>query len=202
MTGVFSGPRHMTIGDERVHIERAVEFDAANLICELRVEKPEMTLAKHRSIASASVDTLLATLDAKFDTVLPAVWMVAIQAELSERGVEVEGAHLDDFEREGAASNIVKLLERSKPDHYKTVDPIALIKAQFTYEMQLGFLLGNVIKYAARGHMKDGLKDYLKAEDYLLHVKELMNSEAKKQQSAVRTKMRQQILGAEGEQNA
>lgn len=40
-------------------------------------------------------------------------------------------------------------------EHYKEIDPIELMKSQFTEEMLLGFYLGNVIKYASRSHLKD-----------------------------------------------
>jgi len=53
-------------------------------------------------------------------------------------------------------------------EHYKhgDVQPIDLITSQ-----QMNFLEGNIIKYVCRYKYKDGLKDLIKAENYLKLLK-------------------------------
>lgn len=53
--------------------------------------------------------------------------------------------------------------------HYKNqgVEPIALMKANFTKEEFAGFLQGNVLKYMLRYKDKNGLEDLKKAKTYL-----------------------------------
>jgi hypothetical protein len=54
-----------------------------------------------------------------------------------------------------------------RPLHYKTVDPIALMQSQLTPEMVYGFYIGNVLKYAARAHLKGKKADLKKCQDYI-----------------------------------
>lgn len=53
--------------------------------------------------------------------------------------------------------------------HYesKSIQPWTAMESWMTPEEFEGFLRGNVIKYIARYHDKDGLKDILKARHYL-----------------------------------
>lgn len=53
--------------------------------------------------------------------------------------------------------------------HYDVggISTIAFIKAKLTPEQYEGWLLANVIKYVSRYQHKDGLRDLVKARDYL-----------------------------------
>ncbi len=58
-----------------------------------------------------------------------------------------------------------KVLENAvKPNHYNRfkITPIEYIEAN-----KLDFAVGNVVKYVSRYDAKDGLKDLLKAKEYL-----------------------------------
>ena len=54
--------------------------------------------------------------------------------------------------------------KETNPSHYadRGIEPIEFIRAN-----RLDFLEGNVIKYVARHRYKDGLRDLLKAQQYL-----------------------------------
>lgn len=56
-----------------------------------------------------------------------------------------------------------------KQDHYKAngVEPIELMKQNFTKEEYNGFLQGNVLKYMMRFKRKNGVEDLKKALTYL-----------------------------------
>lgn len=56
-----------------------------------------------------------------------------------------------------------------KQDHYKAngVEPIELMKQNFTKEEYSGFLQGNVLKYMMRFKRKNGVEDLKKALTYL-----------------------------------
>lgn len=71
-----------------------------------------------------------------------------------------------DFELVEEAS-MSKLID--KQDHYKAngVEPIELMKQNFTKEEYSGFLQGNIIKYLLRFKRKNGVEDLKKALTYL-----------------------------------
>jgi len=67
----------------------------------------------------------------------------------------------------------VKASSEERNAHYKSmaIEPLAVIEDWLTPEQQLGFLLGNVLKYIGRYNStaegKGGLRDLKKAQDYL-----------------------------------
>lgn len=70
-----------------------------------------------------------------------------------------------------------KVIEKNKEEvhnkHYAllTPEPIDLLESWMTIEQFRGFLKGNVIKYIARYEYKNGKEDLVKAEDYLVRLK-------------------------------
>lgn len=64
----------------------------------------------------------------------------------------------------------IKKVVSSKNPSYYTKGGIELLhfwKAKLSFEEFKGFCKGNIIKYLIRADDKNGLEDYLKAQDYL-----------------------------------
>lgn len=63
-------------------------------------------------------------------------------------------------------------------DHYrkKSIQPWDAMQVWMTREEFIGFLRGNVIKYAARANEKGGVEDYKKARHYLDKLIEVIES--------------------------
>ena len=59
------------------------------------------------------------------------------------------------------------------PTHYEGLQPIEVMKRTFTKEQLIGFHKGNILKYVMRYDKKDGVKDLVKARDYLNWLIEL-----------------------------
>lgn len=55
----------------------------------------------------------------------------------------------------------------TNPSHYKGIQPIDVMRNNFTRDEFRGFLKGNVLKYVMRYQDKGGLDDLKKAEQYL-----------------------------------
>ena len=55
----------------------------------------------------------------------------------------------------------------TNPSHYKGIQPIDVMRNNFTRDEYRGFLKGNVLKYVMRYQDKGGLDDLKKAEQYL-----------------------------------
>lgn len=68
------------------------------------------------------------------------------------------------------------------PQHYTAggIETIDYIKAKLTTEQLRGYYLGNLLKYLSRARLKDGARDYKKAEVYLKWLNELEDQEAQK----------------------
>jgi hypothetical protein len=62
-------------------------------------------------------------------------------------------------------------------NHYKemAIQPWELMQAVLTHEEFVGFLKGNVIKYALRAGRKDGSDDLGKARHYMLKLAEVQD---------------------------
>ena len=62
-------------------------------------------------------------------------------------------------------------------NHYKemAVQPWELMESVLTHEEFVGYLKGNVIKYAMRAGRKDGSDDAGKAHHYRLKLREVQN---------------------------
>jgi hypothetical protein len=62
-------------------------------------------------------------------------------------------------------------------NHYKdmAIQPWELMQAVLTHEEFVGFLKGNVIKYAMRAGRKDGSDDLGKARHYMLKLAEVQD---------------------------
>jgi hypothetical protein len=62
-------------------------------------------------------------------------------------------------------------------NHYKemAVQPWELMESVLTHEEFVGFLKGNVIKYALRAGRKDGSDDLGKARHYMMKLVEVQN---------------------------
>ena len=62
-------------------------------------------------------------------------------------------------------------------NHYKemAIQPWAVMEAVLTHEEFVGYLKGNVIKYAMRAGRKDGSDDAGKAHHYRLKLREVQN---------------------------
>jgi len=62
-------------------------------------------------------------------------------------------------------------------NHYKdmAIQPWELMESVLTHEEVVGFLKGNVIKYAMRAGRKDGSDDLGKARHYMMKLKEIIN---------------------------
>lgn len=55
----------------------------------------------------------------------------------------------------------------TNPSHYKGIQPIDVMRNNFTRDEYRGFLKGNILKYVMRYQDKGGLDDLKKAEQYL-----------------------------------
>ena len=55
----------------------------------------------------------------------------------------------------------------TSPSHYKGIQPIDVMKENFSPDEYRGFLKGNILKYVMRYQDKGGLDDLQKAEQYL-----------------------------------
>ena len=55
----------------------------------------------------------------------------------------------------------------TNPSHYKGIQPIDVMKENFSPDEYRGFLKGNILKYVMRYQDKGGLDDLQKAEQYL-----------------------------------
>lgn len=55
----------------------------------------------------------------------------------------------------------------TSPSHYKGIQPIDVMRNNFTRDEYRGFLKGNILKYVMRYQDKGGLEDLKKAEQYL-----------------------------------
>ena len=72
------------------------------------------------------------------------------------------------------------------PEHYKfKIEPLTFIT-----ENNLSFIVGNIIKYVCRYDKKDGVKDLLKAKDYL---KKLIETETLKSNLRMRDKEQEEL---------
>jgi hypothetical protein len=62
-------------------------------------------------------------------------------------------------------------------NHYKEmpIQPWELMEAMFTKEEFIGFLKGNVIKYALRAGRKDGSDDLGKCRHYMMKLAEVQD---------------------------
>ena len=62
-------------------------------------------------------------------------------------------------------------------NHYKemAIQPWELMEAMFTKEEFIGFLKGNVIKYALRAGRKDGSDDLGKCRHYMMKLAEVQD---------------------------
>ena len=60
-----------------------------------------------------------------------------------------------------------KLIDNQPHYTNNMLEPIEIMKANFTFEEYTGFLQGNVLKYMLRYKRKNGLEDLLKARTYL-----------------------------------
>ena len=62
-------------------------------------------------------------------------------------------------------------------NHYKdmAIQPWELMQAVLTHEEFVGFLKGNVIKYAMRAGRKDGSDDLGKARHYMMKLAEVQD---------------------------
>ena len=62
-------------------------------------------------------------------------------------------------------------------NHYKdmAIQPWELMEAVLTHEEFVGFLKGNVIKYAMRAGRKDGSDDLGKARHYMMKLAEVQD---------------------------
>jgi hypothetical protein len=64
-------------------------------------------------------------------------------------------------------------------NHYKemAIQPWELMQAVLTHEEFVGFLKGNVIKYALRAGRKDGSDDLGKCRHYMMKLKEVQDGD-------------------------
>lgn len=64
-------------------------------------------------------------------------------------------------------------------NHYKdmAIQPWELLQAVLTHEEFVGFLKGNVIKYAMRAGRKDGSDDLGKARHYMMKLAEVQDGD-------------------------
>jgi len=57
-------------------------------------------------------------------------------------------------------------MEFTTPAHYNGIQPLDVMKANFTDEQYEGFLAGNALKYIMRYSKKNGLEDIEKGMHY------------------------------------
>lgn len=88
-------------------------------------------------------------------------WSITIDEDIPTQMYDQSGFELVEEE------SMSKLID--KQDHYKAngVEPIELMKQNFTKEEYSGFLQGNVLKYMMRFKRKNGVEDLKKALTYL-----------------------------------
>jgi hypothetical protein len=62
----------------------------------------------------------------------------------------------------------IEATQFNKPTHYHMhdMDTITFLQKGFPPEVCMGFLVGNVIKYAQRANYKNGREDFVKMVDY------------------------------------
>lgn len=120
-------------------------------------------------------------------------WVVV---DVTHRFVIVKDDRQDDGEGT-IFKNKVKLIEEEPPmekeqenrttdlidnqPHYKNqgIEPIDLMRENFSKEEFAGFLQGNVLKYMLRYKDKNGVEDLKKAKTYLTWLIEVNNHESK-----------------------
>lgn len=95
--------------------------------------------------------------------------------ELEQWSSEIKGVNL--HEQKAPAEPQSDLID--KQDHYTSngIEPIELMRSNFTKEEYEGFLQGNVLKYMLRYKKKNGLEDLKKAKTYLTWLIESVGGE-------------------------